>query len=77
MHPIEYYLETISRRILRLGLPAVLTILLYTCWYIYTAAPDGGVMTSFLHTVAELLGNAIATLGLLIAAAAIPDVKLF
>lgn len=68
---------TLSKIILRLGLPMILGLLLYTCYYMLTKTPDGGIMLSYQRTAAELLGNAIASLGILIAAAAIPDVRLF
>ena len=64
-----------AHRILRLGLLFVLTILLYTCVYIYYCAPDGGVINGFLQTVGVLLQHALASLGLLFAASAIPEVK--
>lgn len=70
-------LRTASRIILRLGFPMILGLLLYTCYYITNAIPDGGVMLNYQKVAAELLGNAIAALGILIAAAAIPEVKLF
>ena len=66
-----------AKLILRLGLPMILCVLLYTCYYIYTAFPDGGIILSYQRIAAELLGNAIAALGILIAAAAIPEVELF
>ena len=69
--------RTLSKIILRLGFPMILGILLYTCYYILTQAPDGGVMLSYQKTAAELLSNAIAALGILIASAAIPEVTLF
>lgn len=54
----------------------ILLMLLYTCFYIYLYAPDGGAMRDFKRTVAELLGHAISVLGLLFVAAAIPEVKI-
>lgn len=69
-------LQTIAHRILRAGLLLVLLILLYTCLYIYFFAPDGGVMNGFLQKVGQLIQHALATLGLLFAALAIPDVRL-
>ena len=69
-------LYKIAKWFLRFGSVWVLLILLYTCCYIYISAPDGGVMRDFKNSIAELLCHAIATLGLLFAAAAIPDVKI-
>lgn len=69
-------LEKTAHRILRTGLLLTLLTLLYTCLYICRFAPDGGVMNGFLQTVGLLLQHAIATLGLLFAACAIPEVKL-
>ncbi len=77
MQRFEHYVHTIANIILRLGFPMILLVLLYTCYYICTAFPDGGVLLGFQKTVAELLGNAIASLGILIAAAAIPGAALF
>ena len=76
MTRFETILLRTAHRILRLGLLFVLAILLYTCLYIYGCAPDGGVMNGFLETVGQLLQHALATLGLLFAASAIPEVKL-
>lgn len=75
---IKFYsiLQTTARRILRAGPLLVLLMLLYTCLYIYFFAPDGGVMNGFLQTVSQLLQHILATLGLLLAACAIPEVRL-
>ncbi|MBE6639096.1 MAG: hypothetical protein E7616_06545 [Ruminococcaceae bacterium] len=77
MLKFEYYILTVVNIVLRLALPMILVVLLYTCHYIYTAAPDGGIMTGFLSVIAELLSTALASLGILIAGAAIPNIKLF
>ncbi len=69
-------LGKIAHRILRAGLLLALLTLLYTCLYIYFFAPDGGVMSGFLQTVGQLLQHVLATIGLLFAACAIPEVHL-
>ena len=77
MKHYETHLARAAHFILRMGLPMTFSILLYTCFYIYTQAPDGGVMQSFHETVAQLLSHAVASLALLIVAAAIPKAKPF
>ena len=70
-------MERIAKSILRAGLALILLSLLYICFYIYIAAPDGGVMTEFRLYVSEMLGCSLAALGILVASAAIPEVRLF
>ena len=77
MHTIHRFMARAARGILRLAPFLVLLSLAYVCRYIQCAAPDGGVMTGFRLQVAEMLGCVIASLGLLIAGAAIPDVRIF
>lgn len=76
MNIFEKRLYPIAKWLLRLCPIWILLILLYTCFYIYISAPDGGTMLDFRNTVAELLCHAIATLGLLFLAASIPDIEL-
>ena len=75
MNFFEKYAYPVAKWFLRLSTIWVLSILLYTCFYIYTSAPTAGTMIDFKNTVAQLLCHAIATLSLLFAAAAIPDIK--
>lgn len=65
-----------AKLLLRLTPILILAMLLYTCFYIYKNAPDGGTMLAFRRIVADLLGHAIASTGLLFAAGAIPDVNI-
>ena len=76
MNKVTKYAYSAAKAVLRASTVLILLILLYTCFYIYFFAPDGGAMRDFKHTVAQLLGHAIATLGLCFPAAAIPEVKI-
>ena len=76
MRKFEYYANAAAKILLRAGIPLILLALLHTCFYILFAAPDGGVMLTFRMQISEMLANCLATLGLLIAAAAIPDIRL-